>query len=236
MAPALKSLLFRLIAASQLLFALTASAADVTGYVVLTSDYVFRGVTYSDGNPAAQIGGDVSFNNGIFLGAWGSTIDISNGPQVQRDWEVNYYIGYNRDLSSHWAIGATFVAYRFPGTVGRFDYDYEEFAINVNYDDRIWFEYAYSPDLYDSGYSTGNFLLFGELPLGNSFTGSAGAGYYDVSNFSGDDYTYWEIGVTRPFGVIDFDLRYHDTSNSVRIISTPDRADSRAVISARFQF
>ena len=33
------------------------NAAEFTGYAVLTSDYVFRGVSYSDGHAAAQLGG-----------------------------------------------------------------------------------------------------------------------------------------------------------------------------------
>ena len=35
-------------------------AAEFSGYAVLTSDYVFRGVSYSDSHAAAQLGGDIS--------------------------------------------------------------------------------------------------------------------------------------------------------------------------------
>ena len=63
-----------------------------------------------------------------------------------------------------------------------------------------------------------------------------GAGFYDVSNLIGEDYTYWQLGVTRPFNSLTLDLRYHDTSRWLPIISSPDRADARIVLSARFRF
>ena len=56
-----------------------AQSADLSGYLVLTSDYVWRGVTQSDVNPAVQLGGDITFDSGIYAGLWASTIDINNG-------------------------------------------------------------------------------------------------------------------------------------------------------------
>jgi uncharacterized protein (TIGR02001 family) len=84
-------------------------AADFGGYVTLTTDYVKRGVTQSDGDPALQLGVEMSFENGFFLGAWGSTVDISNGPATQRDLEVNYYAGYVLDASDSWRLSAVHI-------------------------------------------------------------------------------------------------------------------------------
>ena len=230
----------RLLRASVLLFAAlsaaTAVAAEFTGYAVLTTDYVFRGVSYSDSHGAVQLGGDVSFDSGIYLGAWGSTIDISNDFGGQRDLELDYYLGYMLDVSNKWGVGANIVSYNFPGTEGLFDYDYFEYSLAINYNDRIWFEYSFSPDIYHSHYSTQNFELYTEWQLGGALTLAAGAGFYDVSNLSRSDYSYWQLGLSRPFGPIDVDLRYFDTSDWVPIISTPDRAKERIVLSARYQF
>lgn len=230
----------RLLRAFVLLFAalsaVTAAAAEFTGYAVLTTDYVFRGVSYSDSHGAVQLGGDVSFDSGIYLGAWGSTIDISSGQGGQRDFELDYYLGYTLDVSNRWSVGANIVSYNFPGAEGRFDYDYFEYSLAINYNDRVWFEYSFSPDIYHSNYSTQNFELYTEWQLGGALTLGAAAGFYDVSNLTRSDYSYWQLGVTRPFGPIDVDLRYFDTSDSVPIISTPERSKERIVLSARYQF
>jgi len=219
-----------------LLVSFSASAADITGYAVLTTDYVFRGVSNSDNDPAAQLGIDVSFDSGVFLGAWASTVDMSNPPFSERDREVIYYIGYNHNVASDWTIGAHYLAYRYPASDGLFDYDYDEYMLTVNFRDWAWFEYAYSPDLYSSGYSTDNYRAHVEWPMPHLITGSAGLGYYDVSGLTGESYSYWELGIMRPLGVADLDLRYHDTNQWVPIISSPERADSRIVFSIRFQF
>lgn len=212
------------------------NAAEFTGYAVLTTDYVYRGVSYSDSHAAVQLGGDVAFDSGLYLGAWASTIDLSNGPGNQRDLEVDYYVGYGVDVASKWHVGANIVSYNFPGTEGQFEYDYVEYSMIGNYDDRVWFEYSWSPDLFDTGISTQNYELYGEWQPGGEITIGGGAGYYDVSDLSGSGYSYWQLGITHPLGIADIDLRYFGASDWVPIISTPDRTDGRVVLSLRLQF
>ena len=180
------------------LSAATSAAAEFTGYAVLTTDYVFRGVSFSDGHAAAQLGGDVAFDTGIYLGAWASTVDLTSEFGSQRDLQIDYYLGYGLDLTNKWSVGANVVSYNFPGAEGRFDYDYFEYSLAINYNDRVWFEYSFSPDIFNSHYSTQNFELYTEWQLGSELTLGVGAGFYDVSNLTGSDYSYWQFGVTRP--------------------------------------
>lgn len=214
----------------------SAKAAEITGYVNLTTDYVYRGVTRSDSHGAIQLGADLSFESGFYVGAWASTIDIGDGITSQRDREINYYVGYTYELSDQWTVGGSVVAYTFPGSVGNPNYDYEEYSLSFNYDDQWWFEYAQAPDYYGTGTRTHSYELFAEWPLPSLVSLSAGVGHYDVSEFSGDSYSHWQLGVSRPFGEIGVDLRYYDTSRWVPRISDPERAKGRVVLSARYQF
>lgn len=212
-------------------------AAELSGYLVLTSDYVFRGTTFSDGHFAAQIGADLSFDNGFYVGAWASSVDIEVGDRANRDVEVDYYLGYVHELSNTWTVGTNVVAYTFPGARGAFDYDYEEYSLSLNYADRAWLEYAYSPDIFHTDSETHNVSLFVEQPLPNEFVLSGGVGRYDVSALSGAGYTYWELGVTRALSNrVEVDLRYHDANRWVPIFSAPDRVGERFVLSARIGF
>ena len=142
-----------------------ACAADVTGYAVLTTDYVFRGVTYSDGHSALQAAADIALDSGVYLGVWASSVDISGGAGQQRDLQLNYYLGYSHDFQNAWSVGANVVSYTFPGTEGEFEYDFLEYSIVANYDDRAWFEYSYSPDVFHSGSDTHNIDLYAEWGL-----------------------------------------------------------------------
>jgi uncharacterized protein (TIGR02001 family) len=211
-------------------------AADLGGYVSLTSDYVKRGVTQSDGDPALQLGVEMAFENGFFLGAWGSTVDISRGPAVQRDLEVNYYAGYDLDVSESWRLFARMVAYAYPGQTGGFNYDYEEYSVGGSFNDRIWLEVAWSPDLYDTNRSTTNVDLYAEWPVSSVWSIGGGAGYYDTSSLTGSAYTYWQLGVTASLTWASIDLRVHDTDKWVPIVSAPDRAKSRLALTIQIPF
>ena len=210
--------------------------AELNGYALLTTDYVRRGVTQSGGDAAFQLGLEFTSNNGWYLGAWGSTIDIYNGPLQRRELETNYYFGFAHDVGRRWTLGGNVVMYKYPGADTFFDYDYLEYSVSANFDDRLWLEYAYSPDLYDSGEVTHNFEVYGEWPLANAWSLGAGLGRYDTSGLTGDIYSYWQAGITRHFKRLDVDLRYHDSSRWVRIISTPDTADARLSLSVQLPF
>ena len=212
------------------------AAAEFTGYVAWTTDYVKRGVSQSDSDPALQLGGDVSFNNGFYLGAWASTTDIDNGPSRHRDREVIYYLGYVFDVSKSWRILSNTVFYEYPGQIGNIDYNYQEYSIGASYDDRLWLEFAYSPDLYNTGLSSTNIDLYAEWPLSGVWSLGVGAGYYDTSNLTGIAYKYWQLGITRSFRWADVDLRAYDTNDWVPIVSTPDRARSRVVLKIQIPF
>jgi len=215
---------------------LDVSAADLSGYAVVTTDYVKRGVTQSDGSGAVQLGVDLAFDSGLYFGVWGSTVDIHNGSQQHRDLETNYYVGFGHDVGHRWNVSANVVAYTYPGADTYFDYDYFEYALTANFDDRIWIQYAYSPDLYNSGKESHNIELSGEWSIASSWSVSAGLGYYDPSALTGSGYTYWQAGITRHFDKLDIDLRYHDTNRWVPIISTADRAKERLVLGVRIPF
>lgn len=204
--------------------------------MTLTSDYVKRGVTQSDGDPAIQIGVELSGDNGFFVGAWGSTIDIRNGPTRKRDLEVNYYAGYVFDATDELRFSATAVAYVHPGQSGDINYDYQEYAISGNFADRTWLEFAYSPDLYHSGHSSSNIDLYTEWPLNSVWSIGGGAGRYDASGVSDGAYSYWQLGVTASLRWADIDLRFHDTEKWVSVISSPDRAKSRLALTIQVPF
>lgn len=211
-------------------------AADLGGYITLTSDYVKRGVSQSDGHGAVQLGLDANFDNGVYLGVWGSTVDIHNGPARYRDKEVNLYLGYRWDATQKWQFGVAAVAYEYPGQTGDVDYAYAEYKLTANFDDRFWIEYAYSPDLYTTGRESHNIEALAEFGIGKAWAVSAGIGIYDVSDLVGDEYRYWQLGTTWRLRYADVDLRYHDTDKAVFIISTPARAKARVVLSVSIPF
>lgn len=101
--------------------------------MVLTSEYIYRGVSESDGHGALQ--GDVHADlQGTYVGAWVSSRDRSLYPYARADLEL--YLGHRFDLSGTW--GATLSArthYFVAGSQPTSD-DYEQLAATLNYLDR----------------------------------------------------------------------------------------------------
>jgi hypothetical protein len=109
---------------------------DVTagGSLALTSDYIYRGVSESNGHAAAQA--DLHADSGgSFVGAWGSTRDHSLDPYA--DYDVEIYLGHRFDLSSAWSATLSARSHYFVG--GKQEdgsADYQQISGSLTYLDR----------------------------------------------------------------------------------------------------
>src|SRR3990167_415732 len=89
----------------------------------LATDYMFRGVSQTDGEASLQLGADLAFDNGIYVGVWGSNVDFgAGGPDI----ELDTYIGWNVDLSDRWNLDLMLNRYNYIGEqdgYGSIDYN-----------------------------------------------------------------------------------------------------------------
>ncbi len=175
----------------------------------LTSDYVFRGVTQTDRDPALQGGADYKFgSSGWYIGVWGSNVDFVDpiGPDI----EVDTYVGYNTDLNDSWNFDAGLYRYNYIGeNDGYGNIDYNELIGKLTYKEWLTFTLAYSDDYVNSGDSEIYYNVAGSWDIGHGFSLNAGVGYTDIDNTDG--LTDWNIGVSRSFGPIEAALNYYDT-------------------------
>ena len=95
-----------------------AAAPDfvVTGSFGITSDYRFRGLQQTDGDPAFQGGFDVAHSSGLYVGTWGSNVSSwAAGPYSSTKLETNLYGGYKTDVSGV-GVDVGSIAYIYPGS------------------------------------------------------------------------------------------------------------------------
>ena len=84
----MKKLIGVAVAAGATVMGAGAANAEVSGSVAFVSDYVFRGISQSDGGPAVQ--GSLDWTNDMFYaGVWGSSIDLGVGESM----EFDLYVG-----------------------------------------------------------------------------------------------------------------------------------------------
>ena len=56
----------------------TVQSGEISANVSLVSDYRFRGISQSNEDIAIQGGFDYAFDNGIYVGTWGSSVDFDS--------------------------------------------------------------------------------------------------------------------------------------------------------------
>ncbi len=225
--------------------AVRAEDAPKFGYsITLTgvSDYMFRGVSLTDEQPAFQP--YLEFTYGIaYLGFWGSNIhDEPN--QAYGPWETDIYAGIRPVTGPiNWDLGVLYYTY---GTgdgsealgLKWNDIDYVEFKAAATTSPMtnltLGLTGYYTPDQDDAVPVTGTIegSINYTLPQMGIFTPTIGGllGYTTADRngwFLGEDnYTYWNAGVKLAVEKYFMDFRYWDTTID------NDQADSRFLFSA----
>ena len=93
------------------------SFAAVSANVAFASDYVWRGMTQSDG-PALQGGFDFEAESGFYAGIWGSNVNFNDGAGS----ELDYYFGYGFSVGDL-GIDIGYVAFDYPKNQTGLDFE-----------------------------------------------------------------------------------------------------------------
>jgi uncharacterized protein (TIGR02001 family) len=121
---------------------------QVSGSAALTSDYVWRGSSQSDGDPAVQAGAKISIPSGWYASVWGSNVSFKpdNGARS----EFDLVAGWSGALAPDWTLDANLTRYVYPGT-GR-ALDWTELNTTVTWKQRAWLQVAHSNDALAGGH------------------------------------------------------------------------------------
>lgn len=85
----------------------------ITGNATVTSDYMFRGISQSWGDPAVQGGGDLALRNGFAAGFCASSISENSYPGGLM--ELDVYASYGANFNDDWSWRAGLYGYVYPG-------------------------------------------------------------------------------------------------------------------------
>jgi uncharacterized protein (TIGR02001 family) len=204
--------------------------------VAVASDYVFRGVSQTDEDPALQAGATYSFPAGFYVGAWGSNVDFgTGGPDI----ELDGIVGYNTDLSDQWNLDVSVVRYFYLNADSDYpDIDYNEYIAKLSYaaTDTISLTglVAYANDYSNTGADEFYYNLGSSFEVGNGFSLNLGAGYTSIEADGGGraDYFDGSVSVSRDFGPVNANLGYYDTfgSDADALKDGSDIYDSRVAL------
>jgi uncharacterized protein (TIGR02001 family) len=223
--------------------AAAAPASPLSFNVGVTSDYLFRGVSQTHGAPALQGGVDYAFSNGLYVGAWGSTITWVKDGLGSGTTEIDVYGGYKGEIAKDLGYDIGYITYNYPGhgdpianlNTGASP-NTQEAYLGLSYK---WLsaKYSYATSSHFIGWNAGpawdektrgsGYLeLNANYDLGSGWTliGHVGhqkvKGYVPPAGTEKADYTDWKIGASKDVGFGVVSLVYSDTDTKGTCSST----------------
>ncbi|MCA1326905.1 TorF family putative porin [Herbaspirillum sp. alder98] len=199
-----------------------ASAFHPSANIGVASQYVFRGLTQTNGRPALQGGFDLSHDSGLYGGTWMSNVSwISDtNPAASASLEADFYAGWKPALNDWLNADMGVLRYAYPGSypVGMTHPDTTELYLGL---DAKWITFKYSYSLGNTfgaadtrGTSYADLGLSHELLGGITGVAHIGRQRYTGASASALSYTDWKLGLTRDFSGYLLGLFYTDSNAS----------------------
>lgn len=183
---------------------------DLNAAVV--TDYRFRGISQTLGDPALQGGATLAHSSGAYAGIWSSNVDY--GSRARQ--ELDYFVGYNWEITDDISLDLTYYQYEYPREASlnskEAGFQFNAYGLYVGG--------FYTPDLGDEsssylylGYETelpyelGLNLRFGEVDFKDNVL--------ERSNGKvRSRYNEWEVGLSKSILSLDWSLSYVATDLS----------------------
>jgi uncharacterized protein (TIGR02001 family) len=207
-----------------------AHALSFGGDVAITSDYIYRGYSETDGKGAVQLDLHISTQSGTFVGVWTSSLDHKFQPYA--DYDVEEYIGQRFDLSSEWNTSITATNYSYVGGQQYYSSDYQQLSVSVSYLDRWTLSVAAIPNMlryWEGYYPSGRHPAYnaetsGQWLIAGGFFVTGGAGYFLITGDSGQfdqpsiGYAYGNAGFAYEWRSLRADVGYFLTQKRAQAI------------------
>lgn len=217
------------------------AAGQWQGSVAIVSDYMFRGVSQTYGDPALQAGLAWRDETGWFAGAWASP--VWPYPFYSHAVETDLYAGYALALTPRWNARASYTRYAYVSDPRPVPYDYGEFSASLGYEDRVVGTISWQPDatqITALGYVHGRQQLAYEAtanwPLAAHWSLALGAGYYDLHHMYGLGYVSGNAGVNYHHGRLQLGVMYCDSDGNARRLYDEAAAHRHWVATAAWRF
>jgi len=214
-----------------------AAADEFHGYLTVTTDYVFRGISQSNEEPSLQAGLDYAHEGGFFAGLFIAGIDYPQSPYLpdQGSYELDAYVGFSRPAGRDFSWDIALLHYGYPDSEAS-DSSYQELGFNLHYRDVVRLGATVSEDARNGGAGAWTVELELRRALSDHFEISGTLGRYTFSRSDWGDYLYWDVGVSATRGPWTFDLRAFGTSDEAESLAKPRLIRDRVTASVSLGF
>lgn len=188
------------------------------GSLAWSSDYVLRGVSQTNRDPAWQ--GDIHIEpvRHWSIGVWASTVRLT---PAQRSTEFDIYLSKQFALNPDLSVAVTLTRYSYLHDPRPVSYAYDEFNVSLNWLDMWLLSASWSPDTtllappYDFSTHQQTLTLDGSyhqaLPYG--FEMLIGAGYFEPLEQADGAYAFGNAGIAHRVGPLRAELNWFWTAS-----------------------
>lgn len=219
--------------AALLLAGASADAATLSGNATLTSDYVWRGTTQTQGDAAVQAGFKLAGDSGFYGSIWGSNVEFA--PETHASSELDFTVGWAGNLTDDLALDVNLLRYQYPATT--VDLNWTELNGTLTYKSNYWLSMGYSTEALGSD-EAGLYTQVGaKLPINDRFRIDTVAGYYYLDEIYDESYLHGQLSaVWAVKAPVELRLTAHATDSNAEDIFGEDFAGDRieAAIQASF--
>lgn len=186
-----------------------AAEGEWSGNVAITSDYVFRGFTQTDGAPTVQGGFDWASDD-FYAGVWASGVDFGDGTST----EIDFYGGWTPTVGV-FGLDLGVIYYAYPDAPDEPEQNFVEAyagaSTTLGDSLEVGASVAYSPDFYlESGQAVYTQFTAG-IPLSDAFGVDASLGFQEFLDDDDCDecgYIDYSIGLTTELEGFGLDFRF----------------------------
>jgi uncharacterized protein (TIGR02001 family) len=187
------------------------SPHSISANVSLTSDYVFRGISQTGGDPAIQGGFDYAHSSGFYAGTWASNVGWIEDFQGygRGNMEIDFYAGFGGSMGDFtYDVGGIY--YYYPGERYNAAFDFTPPSANTTevYVSGGWkwftvkYSYYLSDDVFGIASDGGDYWdISASYPVGETgLTLDAHWGTFGFDKVGEADYDDWSIGASYDMG------------------------------------
>lgn len=192
----------------------TLAQADWHGDLKLLSDYIYRGYSKSRGNPVVQAHVDYFNQTGLFAELALSQVRFDDQLNTDRaEIEIKPYLGWSLPISPAWRTELSVSGYLYDNKIFNHDANYAEFYASVHYQDWLSARASIAPNAYQRQVDVADYEFNIRRDLLDTVQFSAGLGYNQAGALLGQDYFYWNAGISWfATSHLAFDFRYVDAA------------------------
>ncbi|HAW03902.1 MAG TPA: hypothetical protein DCW83_04395 [Saprospirales bacterium] len=187
---------------------LFSGGAIADGSIRIANDFLVRGSSQTDGSAAVQGSISKSFDNGMYVGVWGSNISFDGGL------ELDTFAGWRGGDNVAWDVGVVHASYpnQSKHENGGLTSSFTEYYVTAAWN-KLAVGYYHSPDYFSvGGREAGkNDYFYAEANLLSLDDHSVDL-HYGITKSRVFDYNDWSVTYTKSFDTIDFFIEQHGTS------------------------